>query len=105
MAAFQVHSNGPSTFFLDGELDAATVPKLELALADAVAEGGPITLDASRMRFVDSTGVGAILRSAKSLRLGCIILHGVRGEVRRVTDVMGVENAPNMHVIPCDVLT
>jgi anti-sigma B factor antagonist len=104
MADFQARSNGHSTLFLSGELDLATVPAFEFAMVMAAAHGGPITLDVSKTTFMDSTGVGAIVKAAKGLPSGCIVLHGVHGEVRRVIELLAIQHAPNMHVVPCDVL-
>ncbi len=103
MSEFGITSDGPRMFFLSGELDMATVPIMDTAIGTAVARGGPITLDLGDVRFVDSTGVGAILKSAKTLPSGCIVLHGVHDEVGRVMELMGVEHAPNLHTIPCTV--
>jgi anti-anti-sigma regulatory factor len=73
-----------------------------VAIAHAVSQGGPITIDMSFLTFMDSTGVGAILKSAKELATGCIVLHGVHDEVGRVIELMGVDGArQNLHVIPC----
>jgi anti-sigma B factor antagonist len=103
MAHFEVNSNGPSTFFLSGELDLSTVPLLELAIGDAIGGGGPVTLDLSDLRFTDSSGIGAIVKASGALPSGCIVLHGVRDGIRRVIDLMGIEKVPNVHVIPCAV--
>jgi anti-anti-sigma factor len=102
MADFQVHSDGPSTLFLSGELDLATLPTFEMAMA-AVSDG-PITLDISRMTFMDSKGAGAIAKASEKLSSGCIILHGVGVEVRRVIDILALEKMSKLHVVPCDVL-
>jgi anti-anti-sigma factor len=103
MAAFGIDSDGSRTFFLSGELDMATVPTMEAAIAAAVAQGGPITLDLSELRFIDSSGVGAILKALASLPSGCIILHGVRDGIAKVIDLTGIERAENLHVVPCAV--
>jgi anti-sigma B factor antagonist len=101
MADFGITSQGPSTFFLQGELDVATVPLLDIAIADAVARGGPITIDVSHMTFIDSTGLKSILTAVKALPSGCIILHGVHDGIQRILEITGVDLAPNLHMIPC----
>jgi anti-anti-sigma factor len=100
---FAINSDGSRMFFLSGELDLATLPLMESAIAPAVAKGGPITLDLSGLMFIDSSGVGSIMRSVKALPSGCIILHGVRNAAQRVLELMGVGNAETLHVIPCTV--
>lgn len=103
MADFDITSAGPPTFRLRGELDMATAPLMEVAIANAIAQGGPITLDLSHVTFVDSSGVGAILKALRALPSGCIVLHGVRRSVQKVVDLMNVGEASNLHVIPCTV--
>jgi len=58
---------------IDGKLDATTVPDLEPTLARLVArEPWQVELDLSRLRMIDSIGVGALIRFCKRLRLsGC----------------------------------
>jgi anti-anti-sigma factor len=90
-------------FFLQGDLDLATVPLMEVAIADAVTRGGPITLDLSHLKFIDSTGVRAILSASQRLSSGCIVLHGVTATVQKVFDLTGIDRAENVHVIPCAV--
>jgi anti-anti-sigma factor len=79
----------------------ATVPLLNAAIGEAVSRGGPISLDLSGVTFVDSTGIGAIFRSANDLPSGCIVIHGAHDGVGRVMDLMGVDVAANLHVLPC----
>ena len=103
MADFAITAHGSALYFLNGELDTATVPLMELAIADAVDRGGPITLDMTDVTFADSSGIGAIVKSVKSLPpRGCIVLHGVRDEVGRVIDLMGIRKGSSaLHIIPC----
>jgi anti-sigma B factor antagonist len=55
------------TLVLTGELDLASAPELEGMVAQACADGArEIVLDLSRLRFIDSSGLKAIL-SARSL--------------------------------------
>ena len=102
MADFGITSTGSSTFALTGELDLATVPLVDVAIGDTLRQGGSILLNVAAVTFADSSGIGAIVRSANALSPGCLVLHGVHDPVGRVIDVMGIERAvPNLHVIPC----
>ena len=105
MPNFGITSDGPRMFFLQGELDMGTAPLMNTAIEPAVTRGGPITLDFGDVTFVDSTGVAAILSALKALASGCIILHGVHNGVQKVVDLMGVGQAPNLHIIPCTLST
>jgi anti-anti-sigma factor len=104
VANFGITSDGSRMFFLSGELDMATLPLMETAIAPAIAKGGPVTLDLSHLTFIDSSGVSSIIRHLKALPSGCIVLHGVRNAAERVMEIMGVKAAENLHVIPCTVL-
>jgi anti-sigma B factor antagonist len=90
---------------LAGELDMSTASQLDDVLGTAVEHGGAITIDLSELTFVDSTGIGAFLRAAVSLRgRGCLILHGEQDRVRRVLDLVRAdESIPNLHRVPHDV--
>jgi anti-sigma B factor antagonist len=102
MADFGITAHGPRMFFLSGELDMATVPIMNVAIADAVSRGGPIMIDMADLTFIDSSGVGAIIGSVKALPTGCIVLHGAHGGVEKVLDLMGVNGSlQSLHVIPC----
>jgi anti-sigma B factor antagonist len=101
MADFGITASGPAMFTLKGELDLASSPLLDAAIGQSVARGGSILVDVSGLTFADSSGIGAILRSARALPTGCLVLHGVREQMGRVIDVMGVGEAPNLHVNTC----
>jgi anti-anti-sigma factor len=104
MTAFAIDSDGPRMFFLSGELDLSTIPLMETAIQPAIDRAGPLTLDVSGLTFIDSSGVGAILRAITALPSGCIILHGVHNAAEKVIELLGVGEAQNLHVIPCTVL-
>ena len=78
MASFGIVQPEPSVLFLSGELDMATAEQFSSALAPAVTEGGPITVDISGLTFMDSTGVHALISAAATLKdRGCIVIHGL----------------------------
>jgi anti-sigma B factor antagonist len=52
---------------LDGELDLATAPALEVALARAVESRAEITVDLSGCSFIDARGIRVLVDSANSL--------------------------------------
>jgi hypothetical protein len=56
----------------------------------------------SNMTFIDSAGVHAIMNAAANLPSGCLILHGVDNRTQRILDSLGIGQAPNLHVIPCE---
>ena len=102
MTGFGIASRDSASFTLWGELDMASVPQLEVGILEAV-NAGPLNFDLSDLTFMDSTGLHAFLHVAKTLQSGCLILHGVDQEVRRVFDLSGLQGVPNLHIIPCSL--
>ena len=107
MEPFDIVQHGLRMLDLCGELDLGTADRLQSALAPAVSEGGPITVDISHLKFVDSTGLHVLMDAAVSLTdRGCIIIHGLDGSrsVRMIFELTQIGLVPNIHVIPCDVI-
>jgi anti-sigma B factor antagonist len=48
-------------FVLRGEHDIDTAPRLRAELERALADGGPVLVDLSQTRFIDSTVLGALI--------------------------------------------
>ena len=78
-----------------GELDIATAPRLERALAERVTPGERLLLDLGDLQFIDSTGLRVIVRAVETARVrGCDLRlrHGPPA-VRRVFELSGVGDA------------
>ncbi|HVF19605.1 MAG TPA: STAS domain-containing protein [Mycobacteriales bacterium] len=75
-----------------GELDVATTPALQAAIAAAVERALPIVLDASAVSFMDSTGLAGMLAmrndGASDLRL---VLQRPSPAVRRILELTGID--------------
>jgi anti-sigma B factor antagonist len=56
---------GAAVVYVSGELDLASAPRLQEALADLVAD--PVVVDLSECTFLDSAGMGVLLASARRL--------------------------------------
>jgi anti-sigma B factor antagonist len=57
---------GAAVVRVSGELDLATAPRLEEALAEQAAD--PVVVDLSDCTFLDSAGMGVLLASTRALR-------------------------------------
>jgi anti-sigma B factor antagonist len=102
---FDIVQYGPNMFFLGGELDMSVDSRLREAVADAVRAGGPILFDLSALTFLDSTGLHAFLSIAKALGDdGCLLLHAPRDNVRRVLDLVRIDDITNIHVNTCPLI-
>jgi anti-sigma B factor antagonist len=55
-------------FVIEGEIDMASAPGLEAALTTHIqASSGDVVLDCAAMTFIDSTGIGVLVRLARQL--------------------------------------
>ena len=101
MGSFSIAQPEPSVLFLSGELDMSTAEHFSSALAPAVTEGGPITVDISALTFMDSTGVHALIRAAATLKdRGCIVIHGLEGNasIRKLFELTRLGELPNVYL-------
>jgi anti-anti-sigma factor len=79
---------------VDGEVDAMTANDLDRALSNLLQEGQTrLALDFSKVRFISSAGLGAILRvQQEASKLGGEIrLFALRDNVQRVFEIAGFD--------------
>jgi anti-anti-sigma factor len=78
---------------IHGDLDLATVGQLHAAVDEALSEAGRLELDLRHTRFMDSTGITAIV--AIHQRLGqlqeAVVLRDPNPRVRRVLALSGID--------------
>ena len=76
-----------------GELDLFTVPDLTRALRTCERRARTLVLDLSRVRFLDSAGIGLLLAQHRRAQKGgtSFSITNPHGEVRRVLEISGVE--------------
>lgn len=90
----RVVQNGSSTHIAPcGELDIATTPELEQALADATDRGvTEIVLDLRELTFMDSTGLRALAQASTRADAAGVDLAIVRGsrQIERVLEISGL---------------
>lgn len=70
----------------EGRLDAAVATAFKDRMRQAIAQGGsPVVLDLSRVDFMDSSGLGALISVLKAMPQGRRLeLQGLRPNVERV---------------------
>ena len=76
-----------------GELDMATVPRVSAALeAEPAASAGAVVVDLAGVTFIDSTGLGALvkLEHALTARAGRLAIACPEGPARLLLDVTGL---------------
>jgi anti-anti-sigma factor len=73
---------------VSGELDVATTPVLQTAVAELALRRLPITLDLSAVQFMDSTGLAALLEIRRDSSVGeDLVLLRPSAAVLRIFDL------------------
>jgi anti-sigma B factor antagonist len=93
--------DGVCVIAVNGELDLNTTPRLEEQLESAFADGsGGLLIDLSNCEFIDSTGIGLIVRAWRRLDAdgnsdgeGSFALCGLSDQVRRLLEITGLDSS------------
>ena len=83
MFSLHLSPTGPPRLSIEGELDATTVGRLEPTLKLILSRCPTrLEIDVSRLRMIDSTGVGQLIAFGKRLKvIGCsFIIAGLRDQ-------------------------
>ncbi len=99
LSVIRTDADGITVLGLDGEIDHQSVGGLTRALSPADApEGHRVVIDLSRVTFMDSSGVNALIAAFQSARAaqGWLRLVVVRGAVQRTLQLVGLDT-----VVPC----
>jgi anti-anti-sigma factor len=86
-------------FRLEGDLDMATAGRLT-DLLTAAGIDDPIVLDFSGVRFMDSSGLRAILQAARSDDCGPVVIKDPSAQVRRLLEISIPDGVPGLRVRP-----
>ena len=85
--------SGTTTLDLDGEIDILTVEQVRVALGEAVAARPQrIVVNMSRVSFIDSTGLGALIsgfQRARDQGIGFLLAHP-SAQVRQILVLSGL---------------
>jgi len=78
---------------LRGELDLSTVGYFTQALEQALHQHNSVILNLEGLAFLDSSGVGGLMRALNKARAGgkTVSVAGVRPEVNEVFEIMGLK--------------
>jgi anti-anti-sigma factor len=84
-------------FRLSGEIDLSNVDQLATAVSGEVRDGNHLTLDCTDLRFIDSTGMAALLAICRGLgATGRLTLKTVPAPVAKAAHVLGLDRVPNL---------
>jgi anti-anti-sigma factor len=89
---FRIECFSPDELSLTGDLDLSTYERLQVALG---AFTGPIRLDLSDLRFMDSTGLHVL---AERINSGPVTLVNPHRNVLRLLDLCGLRSVPGMTI-------
>ena len=94
-------ADGSPLLVLDGEIDVATVGRLEGVLEALVRSGArTITINLSAVTFMDSSGVNAILESRRRLGSGGRIrLQQCAPQITRVCEITGMTDVGGITLV------
>ena len=93
LACYTRREDRSPVLVLEGCLDLATAPQALDAMRQFVTEHGPeVVVDTSRLDFIDSKGVGALLGASKAARDagGQLYLHQPALPVRKILETCGL---------------
>ncbi len=86
-------------FRLSGEIDLSNVDVLATTVSSEVREGNQMVFDCSDLRFIDSTGMAALLAICKGLgATGRLTLRTVPPQVLKATRVLGLQRVANLEI-------
>jgi anti-anti-sigma factor len=93
-------TQAPRTLRLSGEVDLSNAGDLSSAIAPWLKTDGDITLDLEGIVFMDSTGIGVLMSTAKSLgSRGTLRLVSPGPLVYNVLKLIAAETLPNVEVL------
>jgi anti-anti-sigma factor len=81
----------PTGCRLVGEVDAANADRLRDHIAARVEPDRDFIVDCSELRFMDSSGVHAVLTLAGRMGGGALVFRGCGPTLRRLFEVVGLE--------------
>lgn len=83
-----------------GEIDLNNINKIEKVLEEGIKEDKNIIVDMKDVRFIDSTGIGLLVKTYKTLKQkgNRIEIRNATGNVRKVFKITCLEDVFNMGV-------
>jgi anti-anti-sigma factor len=95
---FEAEVNGDDEIRLAGEFDLAAVKVFEDVAASAWDGQRELILDLADVRFIDSSGIRAILSLAMAARDKGVVLRNPQGAVRRLIALTDIEGRAGIRI-------
>jgi anti-anti-sigma factor len=88
-----VDRHGRAVVFLSGEIDIAAAEQIRNALLKAQSDSAAVIVDVSRVTFIDSSGINALLRARERVPNGGEIhVVGARPNIRSLFEITGIDD-------------
>ena len=91
----------PGRFRLEGELDITNADGFAQLVEEELRQGRKVFLDLSELRFMDSSGIRALIRMSKAgQKLGAppVVLHSLSTPVRQLLSIALPSGIPGMEI-------
>lgn len=83
-ASLEIEEVSPQELWVAGDLDRTTTDRFDDAVQTVIVGAGPLVLDLSRVRFLDSSGVRSLVKLGLSMRGRALVLREPSPPVMRV---------------------
>jgi anti-sigma B factor antagonist len=83
-ASLEIEEVSPQELWVAGDLDRTTSDRFDDAVQSVIVGTGPLVLDLSRVRFLDSSGVRSLVKLGLSMRGRALVLREPSPPVMRV---------------------
>ena len=94
------NESGRAVVDVSGEVDVHTAPELDAALSDVVENGTyDVVVDLSKVDFLDSTGLGVLVKTLKRVRehSGSLAVVAASDRIAKVFRITGLDAAITIH--------
>ena len=86
-------------FRLAGEIDMSNAAEFRSTVSADVVEGQNLIFDCSELRFIDSTGMAALVEISRGLgEQGRLVLRSPRSSLVKAVRVLGLDRLPNLEL-------
>jgi anti-anti-sigma factor len=93
----------PAGLKFAGEIDSSNAHAVTQSLIAGGTAEGDVHLDVTQLRFIDVSGIRAIVSAAENLGEGRrILLHGLPAQLARVVSIVGWAEAPTLVICEGD---
>lgn len=87
------------TIKLVGELDMSNAAEFARQVADGLGDGQDVVFDCRDLRFIDSTGMAALVEISRTLGdSGSLVLRAPGHSLRKAVRVLGLDRLPNLQL-------